>query len=113
MDSPGGPPCNFGRPPRPARPATPTWRPAWTLTTSQRSLNDAAQPGPGDFGDIEVTITATRSLGLFAGRIRYNVAGQRFSDDTLGIATQREMLLPPESVSPHPLLALDELDPYP
>ena len=79
----------------------------------QHSLRQAAHPGPADFGEFDVTITATRSPGLFAGRIRYNIAGQRFSDATLDIATHREMLLPPETVSPHPVLALDELDPMP
>lgn len=84
----------------------------------QRSLRQAAHPAPGDFGDFgdfDVTISATRSPGLFAGRIRYNIAGQRFSNATLDITTHREMLLPPETVSPHPALALarDELDPMP
>ncbi|OCW87507.1 hypothetical protein A8M60_01705 [Nocardia farcinica] len=79
----------------------------------QRSLRQAAQPGPGDFGEFDVRITATRSPGLFAGRIHYNIAGQRFSNAKLDIATHREMLLPPEMLSPHPVLALDELDPMP
>ncbi|MGW8812957.1 nucleotidyl transferase AbiEii/AbiGii toxin family protein [Gordonia terrae] len=79
----------------------------------QRSLRQAAHPGPGDFGEFDIAIIPTRSPGLFAGRIRYNIAGQRFSDATLDIATHREMLLPPETISPNPVLALDELDPMP
>ena len=79
----------------------------------QHSLRQAAHPGPGDFGEFDITITATRNPGLFAGRIRYNIAGQRFSDATLDLATHREMLLPPETISPRPVLALDELDPMP
>lgn len=79
----------------------------------QHSLRQAAHPGPGDFGEFDITITPTRSPGLFAGRIRYNIAGQRFSDATLDLATHREMLLPLETISPRPVLALDELDPMP
>ncbi|QGP90632.1 nucleotidyl transferase AbiEii/AbiGii toxin family protein (plasmid) [Gordonia sp. 135] len=79
----------------------------------QHSLRQAAHPGPGDFGEFDITIAPTRSPGLFAGRIRYNIAGQRFSDATLDLATHREMLLPPETISPRPVLALDELDPMP
>lgn len=79
----------------------------------QESLQRAARPGPGDFGHFDIRISPTHNPGLFAGHIRYVVAGQRFSDASLDLATHREMLFAAEETVPEPALRVDELDPMP
>lgn len=74
-----------------------------------QSLAEVAAPRPGEYGHFELTVGGTDTPGLFTGRLRYVLAGQRFSDATLDLATHRELLFAPQKITPQALVAVDEL----
>lgn len=84
-----------------------------TLTELTDALTAAAQPRPGEFGRFTVTVAATSTTGLYTGSVHYELDGKRVAAASLDIATQRELVLPPVTVVPAPVVDIDSGYPQP
>ncbi|MBE7192287.1 MAG: nucleotidyl transferase AbiEii/AbiGii toxin family protein [Gordonia polyisoprenivorans] len=76
-------------------------------------LQAATQPAPGEPGEFRLTITAGRTPGIHTGSLLYLLDGRRFANASIDITVDRPMSLPPDLLTPEPVVAVDGLPELP
>ena len=76
-------------------------------------LQAATQPAPGEPGEFRLTITPGRTPGIHTGSLLYLLDGRRFANASIDITVDRPMSLPPDLLTPAPVVAVDGLPELP
>lgn len=73
----------------------------------------ATQPEVGEPGRFDITITPGRTPGIHTGTLVYLLDGRRVANASIDITVDRLMSLPPDLLTPTPVVAIDGLPELP
>lgn len=76
-------------------------------------LEAATQPEVGEPGRFHITVTPGRTPGIHTGTLVYLLDGRRVANASVDITVDRPMSLPPDLLTPTPVVAIEGLPELP
>ena len=79
----------------------------------ETTLRRALTPIAGEYGSFDLKLSRTKDSGNYAGRLTYNLNGQRFASASIDVNTTRPVDFTPDVLTPDALITMPDLSPPP